>query len=390
MTADPAAVSSLDVESIRREEFPWAEETTYLNHASIGPHPERTRRALAEYHERRSAPHRLVDGDFFPIFEAARAAAARLIGADPAEIALAPNTSYGINLAALALPLGPEDVVLASDREFPALVYPFLHRAAHGAFRFELLPLTPEGWPDEAALLARLDDPRVKCLAVSLTQFSTGYTFDLARLSRETGARGILLVVDAIQACGQMPVDVAATPVDVLSCGAQKWLLGPWGSGFTYVRQGLLERIEPPWAGWMAFQGTDDLTRLCAYNPDLRHDARRFEMVTLPFQDFRGMVASLSLFAEVPPEAIAAHLRALRVPVVEWAGRRGIPVTSPLGANGSGILCIRPPDADRAWHALNDAGVVTSLREGAIRLSPHLYNTVEELERVAALLDRAL
>jgi len=383
------ATPGYDVEALRREEFPWAAATAYLNHASTGPIPASAQRRLAEYQRRRAEPHRLTADDLFPVLAAARAAAARLINADPAEIALAPNTSYGLNLAAQALPLEPGSVILASDREFPALVYPFRHRARHGDVRFELLPVTPEGWPDEAALLARLDDPAVRCVAVSLTQFANGYTVDLARLSRETRRRGTWLVVDAIQGCGQVPLDVRETPVDILACGAQKWLLSPWGTGFLWVRPDLVPRLEPPWAGWMAFEGTDDFTRLCAYDPRFRQDARRFEMVTLPFHDFAGMAVAVELLADLGTAAVAAHLRDVGRPVVEWAARRGVPVTSPLGPRASGILCVAPPAPERAFAALEEAGVAASLREGSIRLSPHAYNTVEELARVAEVLERA-
>ena len=390
-TPMPAAVrpAGYDLEGLRREEFPWAADATYLNHASTGPIPQSARRRLEAYQARRVEPHRLGPDDLFPVLAAARAAAARLIGADAAEIALTPNTSYGLNLAALALPLEPGSVILCSDREFPALVYPFRHRARRGDVTFELVPVTAEGWPDEAALLARLADPRVRCLAVSLTQFANGYTFDLARLSRETRARGTWLVVDAIQACGQVPVDVRATPVDLLACGAQKWLLSPWGTGFLWVHPDLVPRLEPPWAGWMAYQGTDDFSRLCAYDPRFREDARRFEMVTLAFHDFVGMAAAVELLAGLGPAAVAAHLREIQRPVLEWAERRGVPVTSPLDGRGSGILCVAPPDPARAFAALEAAGVTASLREGSIRLSPHAYNTVEEMARVAGILERA-
>jgi selenocysteine lyase/cysteine desulfurase len=175
--------------------------------------------------------------------------------------------------------------VLVSDREFPSNMYPWRRLGDRGVV-LEVVPCTAEGWPDEARILARLADPRVRCLAVSLTQFANGYTVDLAALSRETRARGQFLVVDAIQAVGQLPVDLRATPVDIFSCGAQKWLLSPWGSGFMYVRRDLIPTLDPAIASWMAFEGTDDFSRLTDYRDVLRADARRFEFITLPFQDF--------------------------------------------------------------------------------------------------------
>jgi selenocysteine lyase/cysteine desulfurase len=227
----------------------------------------------------------------------------------------------------------------------------------------------------------------VRVLAVSLAQFHNGYTVDLAGLSRVTRMTDTLLVVDAIQALGQIPVDVRATPVDVLACGAQKWLLSPWGSGFVYVRRELIPALPPADVGWLAYEGTDDFTRLTAYDTTLRADARRYELVTLPFQDFAGMNASLGLLLEVGIETIQAHLRAVTRPVLAWAASAGVRVTSPTGAHGSAIVCLELPDAARAHRALKAAGITATVREGAIRLSPHLYNTPAEMERVVEVLD---
>lgn len=378
-----------DVAALRRAEFPWADETVYLNHASTGPIPERTRRALDEFNAARARPFELPDTRLFAIFAESRRRVAQLLNADLEEVSLATNTSWGLNVAAAALPLEAGDVVVVSDREFPANVYPWMRLRERGV-RLELAPTTDEGWPDEDYLLERAADPRVRCLAVSLTQFSNGYTVDLARLSAATRASGAFLVVDAIQGVGQLPVDVKATPVDVLACGAQKWLLSPWGSGFTYVRRELVPRLAPPMVSWMAFEGTDDFSRLVQYDDTLRADARRFDFITLPYQDFLGMNASLGLLEELGVEAIRDHLRALAAPLLAWAERRGVRVTSPMGAHASGITCLAPPDAATVHARLREQGIVTSLREGAIRISPHAYNTVEEMGRVVEMLEGAV
>jgi cysteine desulfurase / selenocysteine lyase len=377
--------NTYDLAELRRTEFPWTEETTYLNNASIGPLPERTRKTLEEFNRRRSAPFQLPDREIFASMAESRRLAAQLVGAQPEEIALSINTGFGLSLAARALPLSSGDIVLASDREFPANVYPWMLLKDIGV-TLELAPTTAEGWPDESHLLDRLRDPRVRVLAVSLVQFSNGYTVDLARLSAATRASGTYLVVDAIQAVGQLPVDVTKTPVDILACGAQKWLLSPWGSGFVYVRRELVRELSPSITGWMAFEGTEDFTRLTEYRDTLRGDARRFELITLPYQDFAGMNASLGLLLSAGIQRIAQHLRALHAPVLAWAARHEVRVVSPGDARGSGIVCVQPPDVGEAFRRLKAARVVSSMREGAIRLSPHLYNTVDEMERVVEIL----
>src|SRR5437762_3356340 len=216
------------------------------------------------------------------LLAAARLGIAQLINADPSEIALATNTGFGLNLAARALPLKPGDVVLLSDKEFPANVYPWLMLRDQG-ITVEVARCRPEGWPDEEHLLQRLRDPKVRVLAVSFVQFSNGYRADLQKLGAACRANGTYLVVDGIQGIGNSVLDVTETPVDILACGGQKWLLSPWGSGFVYVRKELVQTLEPAITSWMAFEGTDDFSRLTEYNPTFRADARRFEMITLPF-----------------------------------------------------------------------------------------------------------
>ena len=382
MTVEPLP---LDVAALRRDEFPWADETVYLNHASIGPIPERTRVALDAFNRRRAMPFQLPDRDLVATLAEGRRLVAELISASPEEIALTVNTGFGLGVMARALPLRPGDVVLVSDREFPANVYPWLRLRELGVAA-ELVPTTPEGWPDEARILERLAEPRVRALAVSLVQFSNGYQADLAALSAATRRSGAFLIVDAIQAVGQVPVDLRRTPVDVLACGAQKWLLSPWGSGFLYVRRELIPTLSPPVTGWMAFEGTDDFNSLTRYDATLRPDARRFELITLPYQDFAGMNVSLGLILELGVERIQAHIRRLHEPVLAWAERAGVRVASPAGARGSGILCLAPADVDAVFRRLKRARIICSLRERAIRLSPHAYNTLEDMERVVDVL----
>ncbi len=383
-----AALHAL-VRELRDREFPWTAATIYLNNASIGPIPERTRLALEAFNAKRTAPHLLPDRDVFPMLDAARAAAARLIGAGAAEIALMPSTSAGLNVAARALPLASGDVVLVSDREFPANVHPWLALRRQGIV-VEIVPVTPEGFPDEDRLAERLADPRVRALAVSFVQFSNGYKADLARLGAACRAHGAWLVVDAIQGLGASPLDVREVPVDLLACGGQKWLLAPWGSGFLYVRRELVARLEPVAVGWLAVEGTDDFANLLRYDHRLRPDARRFELSNA-FQDHLGFATSLALLLELGVAAVDAYTRSLGEPLIAWARRRGFRVVSPAeGPHRSAIVCLALPDPAGAHRRLRQAGVVCSLREGALRFAPHFYNTVEEIERAVGVMDEVV
>ncbi|GBD31525.1 Isopenicillin N epimerase [bacterium HR33] len=372
--------------ALRRAEFPWTAERIYLNNAGVGPLPERTRRVMDDLNARRTAPYLLGERELRSILSAARSAAARLINAEVDEIALAPNTSFGLNLAAGALPVEPGERILISDREFPANVYPWLRLKERG-IEVELAPTTPEGWPNEEYLLEKLEDPSVRVLAVSLVQFASGYRVDLARLSTACRANGTYLVVDAIQGLGQVPLDVSRTPVDILACGGQKWLLSPWGSGFLYVRRELIPMLEPVVVGWMAFEGTEDFTALTRYDTTLRRDARRFEVGTMAVQDFAGMTESLNLLLELGIERIAAWLKELREPLYRLAAEGKLRLASPTDAvHQSAIVCVAADNLAETYHRLKKSQVDCVMREGTIRLSPHFYNIPEEMEKVAGIL----
>lgn len=352
----------------------------FLNAASTGPTPARCIEAVERWTRLRAMPHRLTDEELFATLARSRELIARLIGASPSEIALATNTGYGINLAARALPFRPGDLILTPDLEFPANVYPWWAAAEARGLEYRRVPLV-NGVLDEDALLAAMDDDRARCVSVSWVDYANGCKVDLARVGRECRDRGIYFVVDAIQGVGAARLDLASTPVDVLACGAQKWLLSPWGSGFVYVREELARSLEPPIVSWMAPQGTDDFRRLRDYDMTWRDDARRFEFITLPFQEFAGMNASLELFFELGVDDVVSHIERLAGGIVAWAeSRRDVALVTPSNpSRRAGVVCVRPPNAERASVKLKEKGIVHSYREGAIRLSPHVYNTEDDL-----------
>ena len=381
-----------DLESLRAREFPWEAhgEAIHFDHASVGPLPQCVRDALDAYGLKRAEPHRLGMDDFFPVLDRARELTARLIGASAGEIALMTNTSWGVNLAAYSLPLGPGDIVLGSQGEFPANVYPWMAAAKARGFRFELLPLDGSA-VDENAVMRRIgSDSRVKCVALSWVSFWSGSRIDLGRIGAACRARGIWFAVDAIQGLGAVELDLRSTPVDIVSSGAQKWLCSPWGSGFSYVRKELVPALEPPAAGWLAQASSGDFGRFLDYDPAWHTDARRFEVGTIPYQDIVGMNASLGLFLELGPARIAAHVQALTTRLVEWAQTaEGVRLLTP-GApeRRAGIVAFATTDLDRDSQRLKQAKVTHSVREGAIRLAPHFHNSMAEVERVIDVLSR--
>jgi selenocysteine lyase/cysteine desulfurase len=247
--------------------------------------------------------------------------------------------------------------------------------------------------PDEDALLRALDEvPRVRAVTVSWVSFATGYRLDLARIGAACRERGVYFVVDAMQGVGPRVLDVARCNVDVLACGGQKWLMSPWGTGFVYVRDELVAKLEPSAVGWMSVRGSDDFARLVDYDFTYRDDARRFEVITLPFQEFAGLNASLELLLELGREAVEAHVTGLADRIVRWAeSRSDVRLVTPADpARRAGIVSLAPRDPAAASARLTSAGVSHSLREGAIRLSPHCYNTEAEVDAALATLANGL
>lgn len=380
---------TMDLDVLRATEFPWtADGVAYLNHASTGPLPMRTRRALAEWDLLRSEPWRIGAPAQFDVLSQSRALASRMIGATPDEIALMVNTTYGINVAAAVIPLGPGDVVVTPDREFPANVYPWMALARRRGVEYRRVPCAAGRLADEEALLHALDDPRVRVLSVSWVSFETGLRLDLARLGAACRERGVFFVVDAIQGLGGAPIDVHACQVDFLACGGQKWLLSPWGTGFLYVRRELVTRFEPQPVGWMAVRNSEDFTRLCEYELNWFEDARRFEVITLPFQDFAGFNASMELFESVGWPRVHALVLERTEQIVQWTrGRSGVGLVTPEDpARRAGIVSLSVADPPAASRRLTSAGVPHSLREGTIRLAPHFYSSAEDVDRALYVL----
>ena len=374
---------------LRAREFPWAISGNhiFLNHASTGPLPQRAVDALQEATALRAEPWRFTQELQFGSLAKARAACARLIGADPREIALTVNTSYGLNLAARALPFEAGDVVSTSDRDYPSNVYPWMELEVARGVKLERIPCAGV-LPDEEAILAALDRPRVRAVVLSWVSFATGYRIDVERIGKACRERGIWFILDAIQGVGAAPLDVRSVNVDIVACGGQKWLLSPWGTGFVWLRPDLVQSLRPVDVSWMATKCSDDFTRLTDYDFTYRDDARRFEVITLPYQDFVGLNSSLDLFLEVGLPEVYARVERLTGQIVEWAlGRSDVRlVTPPDRACRAGIVAVAPRDPAAASERLTDAGVIHSLREGAIRLSPHFYNTEDEIDNALALL----
>ena len=369
-------------------EFPWAGgDRVYLNAAATGPYPVRTVAALEYWLELRKRPWNIGLDEQFSELAKARRLCAGLIGAHETEIALAPNTSTGLNLAAQILDVPRDRVILGYDGEFPANVYPWMALERHGGARYEQLPLLTNGLPDWEALPERLDRGDVGLLAISWVSFVSGDRADLKAIGAMCRERGVRFVVDAIQGVGTTALDVRECNIDMLACGAQKWLLSPWGSGFTYIRRELVNEIEPRSGGWLSVRGAEDFSHMLEYDLTYADDARRYEIATIPYQDIAGMNASLEALGEIGWSVVHERIHSLARRLLDGiAEMPSLSLVTPRDPHRhAGIVSFNVRDVQSVSDRLTAANVTHSVRGGGvIRLSPHIYNTEDEIDRVLA------
>ncbi len=364
-----------------RAEFPVVQEQLYLNHAGVSPTSLRVAAAVREWMD--DVVHHGVRNErgWEARSEKARGLAARLIGAAPEEIALVRNTSHGLGLVAEGLDWKPGDeVVVAASLEYPSNVYPWLHLRDRGVVVREVEPR--EGGVTPEAVEAVLS-PRTRLVAVSSVQFATGYRTDLDALGALCERSGVLFCVDGIQSVGCMPVDVKRSRIHFLSADSHKWMLGISGIGFLYVDRSVLPRVRPVLVGWRSTTEAFDFNRA---HFELRQEAAKFEEGSHNYAGNYALGAALELLLEVGIENVHAHIQTL-LEQLDGALRALGCDTSPGPEHRAGILTFLPPGGDAralgAW--LSERNVSFSLRRGRIRVSPHFYNTPEEMDRLVAM-----
>lgn len=380
-----------NIEQLRADEFPGSQETIYFNHGGISPLPARTQARVKWAIDgfARQPGHFWVQHGLVYAERLRQEMAAYLNAASPLEIVPMATTSAGLNAVAQAIAWQPGDNVLFCDVEFPANAYPWLSLARDGV-EARLVPAT-DGGLTLAALEPYVDD-RTRVIAASAIQFFTGHRTDLTAVGRFCQERGILFVVDAIQAIGHMAIDVQAMHIDVLACGGQKSLLALPGQGFLYVRQAVAEQLRPRFIGSNA---TVDYLHWLKYDTTPAVAAQRFMSGTLNIPGIVAVVESLGLIRELGVENIDRHTRALSDRATAVLTHLGYRVLSPQPAQGPIVtfaVDLSSEEADALVAALvrQHVALVKHLdKEGNayLRLSFHCYNTFEEIERFGEILE---
>ena len=358
-----------------RDHFPIFEHTAYLNSCSCGALSREVEGAYQDY--LRSRHQKGADWEtWVGKNETVRDQFARLIHARPNEIALTTSASASLNAVASALhPDGGRDKIVLTDFEFPTVGQIWLAQQARG---FEVaFADTVEG---ELSLeqMDRLIDDRTRLVSLTHVCYRNGALSDVAAVVEMARARGALVLLDAYQALGAVPIDVKALDVDFLIGGSLKYLLASAGLGFLYVRQGLLDDLAPTVTGWF---GQEDIFAMDHRRHEPAQGARRFEAGTPPVPSLYAAEAGLDLLMTVGMETVRRHVLGLTERLktgVKQVG--GVLATPDDPARHGAMIAIRSTDDHTLVERLKRHGVVTSCRDGNVRVSPHFYNSDMDID----------
>lgn len=376
----------LSDEGLRRREFPVAEKKIFLGHAGVCPLPRRVADAVSDYvreattgdQERFIYPEILNDG---------RKIVSGFLNCRPDEVAFVGPTSLALSFVASGLKFRRGDNILVYFDDYPSNVYPWMALAEQGV-QVRLMNTKTLGTIRPVDVMGQVDE-NTRLVALASCHFISGWRIDIPKIGKYLRERGILFCVDAIQTLGAFPTPVEY--VDFLAGDAHKWLLGPCGAGLMYVRREVQEKLTPPIYGW---HNVNNPNFVAQEKIEFRNDSRKYEAGTHNLLGVVGLLTSLKLILEIGVENISRELirkRTWLAPALQEKGYTVLNADAPPEI-GSGIITFYTPGKDfSALHQkLTDANIVASLRtdrtgQNYIRLSPHFYNTDEELRRVMEL-----
>ncbi len=367
-----------------RELFPITKDLIYFDHASTGPMTVPARKVIEECIDVYTSQAQFDFKTYFSKLARCRLTVARLIGAEPEEIAFVTNTSEGVYIALVNIPLRQGDKVLVMDEVFPTVRYVTDYNIPQAQKIY-----VPMCGRDPVHALRPHVDNKVKAVVIDLVQFATGEMIDLPRLSMFLQEKDISLVVDGMQAIGSLNMKVTDNNIDFLACGASKWLFCPNGIGFLYVnkkRFGTLNKLHTGWLGasWKSFEDF-------GVNPPLFEDARMFEQGTRNVIGISALSANCKLLLDQGLINVENCIQQVKTALREGLKNLGYDILTPASSRQSGIITARPGrtthrDVNQIYETLRDNKIVASLRNQAIRFSPHFYNTTEEVNKILDVL----
>jgi cysteine desulfurase / selenocysteine lyase len=366
-----------------RKHFPVTARWAFLDHAAVAAPPDVCADALKAW-----ADDKAVNGvtSYHPWaqrVEETRRRAGRLLNADPLDVCFVGSTTHGIGLIAEGYPWKPGDNVVTVAEEYPSNQYPWMNLRDRGV---EARAVPSRGNRVDAADICDAMDARTRVLAISSVEFASGFRNDLVALGDLCRQRGVFFFVDAIQSLGVFPLDVQQVPIDALSADGHKWLLGPEGAGIAYIGREWVDRLHATGVGWNSVVNYADFSTI---DLNLKPHAGRWEGGTVNAGAIAGMGESIQLLLDAGIDNVRARVLELAGYLCDRARSAGAEVfSSQTPGEESGIVSLLTPGRDprelmRRCHA---AGVVVNVRGGRLRVSPHAYNTPEEIDRFVEVL----
>ncbi len=383
-TTSPVPTTAIDW----RQEWHEFEGATYLNLAGQSPIPKSAIRAIQTAIEWKKFPHRIPDSAYFDTPNKIRASIAKIIGGKPEEIALTDGASTGMLSVAYGLSWKPGDEVVTATSEFPLQYTSWKPMEEREGIKLKII--SPRDRFLAADDLIAALTPRTRLVSVSLVRFDNAVMLDAARLAAACHAQGALLLLDASQCCGAVPLDVSQLGVDFMVSAGYKWLLGPFGTGFFWAKHEHLSKMRPGPFYWMAAEGAENFAALNFADPKPAKAARRWDAAeTANYYNLAALDAGLELVLRVGPQKIAAHNHKLidqlfaRLPLDRFV------VASPLDHQHRGPYgCFQARTAEKTkeyYDKLRGENIITSLRENKIRVSPYVYNNERDIDRLVAV-----
>jgi len=364
-----------------RNQFPFTSNKIYLNHAGVSPLSTDVREKMDWFINNRSFGEIEFFEEMVELRDQTRSLAAQIINADADSVAFTSNTSTGFNWLAQGIKWKKGDQIILTDLEFPSNVYPFMNLEKEGV---EIVFVKNKNGCINTEDIEKVITPKTRMISISFVEFSSGYRNDLLAIGALCKHHNLIFSVDAIQGLGVIPLDVKTCHIDFLSSGGHKWLMGPMGIGLMYVAPRIFDKITPAFVGWDSVKNSQDYLN---YNFDLLPDARRFEYATQNHLGICGLSASLDILHHIGIAAIEQHLLILGKQMVDRLPDFGMKF---LGHEDpfywSGIYTFSSPDAEELFMFLKKHNVICSIRDGALRFSPHFYNNRDDINDVIDLI----
>ncbi|MCK6602682.1 MAG: aminotransferase class V-fold PLP-dependent enzyme [Bacteroidetes bacterium] len=360
-----------------RSLFPHTGNLVYMNHASVSPLSSRVTKAIQDFLVRRSVTEVDVYPGFTESVQKARQVLGNLIHASARDIAFQTNTSEGLNLLANGIKWKRGDRIILFSRDFPAVTQTFAKLIKEGV---HLDMIREREGHIETDDILRAMKPTTQLVCLSHVQFLNGFRLNLEEIGRLCNERGIIFAVDAIQSAGVIPIDVKKMKIDFLSCGGQKWLMGPMGTGFVFVSEELRTMLNQAYVGWLSVESPWTFFDL---NQRLAKDARRYEPGTLNAMGIVGLTESVSLLLEIGVKNIEKQVTSLNQYLLKGMAAYGVrPAFAYEDNDLSGIVSFIISEPDLIAAKLKEQNIIVSAREKYLRISPHFYNTTDEMDHL--------